>query len=116
MASFYVPLLVMVVVYVKILRVVADKKKTMSWKTDTAPTHRSSSLSNHSHVGRSSGTPLLNTTNHLLPLTSNGHTHILTNNNNKQGHLFPTTTLHRLKKGETFSYYITQVVIREKGG
>jgi hypothetical protein len=32
MASFYVPLCVMVVVYVKILRVVADKKKQMTWK------------------------------------------------------------------------------------
>ncbi|CAG7725496.1 unnamed protein product, partial [Allacma fusca] len=32
MASFYVPLIVIVVVYVKILRIVADKKKEMTWK------------------------------------------------------------------------------------
>jgi hypothetical protein len=32
MMSFYVPLTVMVIVYVKILRVVADKKKEMNWK------------------------------------------------------------------------------------
>ena len=40
MASFYVPLCVMVVVYVKILRVVADKKKEMSWKLRPAATHQ----------------------------------------------------------------------------
>lgn len=39
--SFYGPLSVMVVVYVKILRVVADKKKEMSWK------HRPSSKLQH---------------------------------------------------------------------
>ncbi|CAG7687335.1 unnamed protein product [Allacma fusca] len=32
MASFYIPLCVMVVVYAKILRVVTDKKKEMNWK------------------------------------------------------------------------------------
>lgn len=32
MASFYLPLCVMVVVYAKILRVVTDKKKDMKWK------------------------------------------------------------------------------------
>lgn len=40
MASFYVPLLVMVVVYVKILRVVAEKKKHMTWTNNS----RSSSV------------------------------------------------------------------------
>lgn len=42
MASFYVPLCVMIVVYVKILRVVADKKKQMGWKPGpTTPSHKS---------------------------------------------------------------------------
>ncbi|CAL8109985.1 unnamed protein product [Orchesella dallaii] len=40
MASFYVPLCVMVVVYVKILRVVAEKKKCMTWTNNS----RSSSV------------------------------------------------------------------------
>lgn len=35
MASFYVPLCVMVVVYAKILRVVADKKKQMTWTNNS---------------------------------------------------------------------------------
>ncbi|ODM88542.1 5-hydroxytryptamine receptor 1, partial [Orchesella cincta] len=51
MASFYVPLCVMVVVYVKILRVVADKKKQMGWKPahPHQSIHRSSSITtNHS--------------------------------------------------------------------
>lgn len=56
MASFYVPLLVMVVVYVKILRVVAEKKKHMTWTNNS----RSSSVDrnavhadmHYSHQGR----------------------------------------------------------------
>ena len=46
MASFWVPLCVMVVVYVKILRVVADKKKTMTWKK-TSPCTPSSQSTCH---------------------------------------------------------------------
>lgn len=47
MVSFYVPLCVMVVVYVKILRVVSDKKKQMGWKppSNHKSVHRNTSPS-----------------------------------------------------------------------
>ncbi|OXA50598.1 5-hydroxytryptamine receptor 1 [Folsomia candida] len=87
-ASFYAPLLVMLVVYFKILRVVADKKKQMSWKATTTttikrPSAASSSLvavdkkdsvaSAHSHYGRSSGSPLITVTTTAATPTRNGH-------------------------------------------
>ena len=132
MASFYVPLCVMVVVYFKILRVVADKKKTMSWNNDV---HRVSSSvdANSVHVPRNSATPLLQqmatngtANNNLIVALNNG---VLTtsatgngvaipingangNNNNAKEqngvHFFPQTTLHKLKKGQ---FYLLIIVI-----
>ena len=47
MVSFYVPLSVMIVVYGKILRVVAEKKKHMTW---TSTSHSRSSSADHSSI------------------------------------------------------------------
>ena len=96
MASFYVPLSVMLVVYVKILRVVSEKKKSMghSWKhekrhqerlriqnTNTIPedviiignrSHRSSSTTtNNSTVGSSTSSSPLAKSSLLVVSTGN---------------------------------------------
>jgi len=148
MASFYVPLCVMVVVYVKILRVVADKKKQMSWKHPSIHRTSSSTTNSTSHpllmnnskksslassqFGRSSvqggvTAPLLQqaiannnvTLNNIqVALSSSGGAGATGNgvvttsivpkkdkdNANNTAYIFPTTTLHRLKKG---MYFIT---------
>jgi len=89
MVSFYVPLLVMVVVYVKILRVVAEKKKEMSWKLRPAPlpSQRTPSATQQQHQQ-----------NAVLLQSSKGS---VTLNRQNGGVLAtqPTTHTHRLKKG-----------------
>ncbi len=86
MASFYVPLLVMVVVYVKILRVVAEKKKHMTWTNNS----RSSSVDrnavhvdmHYSHQGRFQHRLYAFSRNKLSPISF--HLTLITDNLNVQ--------------------------------
>jgi 5-hydroxytryptamine receptor 7 len=120
MASFYVPLFVMVVVYVKILRVVADKKKEMCWKH--RPSALMQQLPSHNNSMTTENSVLVNVSVNVKSGKSLSHKSQLRTGSRQYnggpqpppvpppasggsgpGYTFPTSTLHRLKKEKVLS-------------